>query len=143
MLYHTSDEVLQVLGHNRGATTGVVMRPETCVVANLDQMVKWIIAAGAPESEPPRGHKEEQCSNGEQVSRRATVARGLLSDLWRHVPRRADLTLQQAREVITAAVPCEAEICNLQIEAFVEEKILGLQVTVRDALKVTVVKAFQ
>ena len=93
-LEHARDDVLHLERETGGITELVVVGPEVLGVSELDRVVQSVLLrVGLAEREASRHHDEEQHTDSEQVSRRASVTFGAGRDFGCHVPPRANLTL--------------------------------------------------
>ena len=118
--------------------------PELLSLALLDEFEERVaIGASLSERELPGDHREEKDADGKQVCRRAPVAVITLDNLRRHVPLCAYNAFLQAVAILTGDWSREAKVGNFEVEIFVEQQILGLQIAMGDAFKVAVVETFK
>ena len=85
-------------------------------------------------------HDEKDDAEGEQVDL-LTIIRLACMDLRRHVVVRAEFGVQHARSVSAFHGAGKAEVRNLEVVVLIQEKILRLQVSVRNTLFMAVFKA--
>jgi len=87
-------------------------------------------------------HDEQDNAEGEQIDLLAIV-RFACVDLRRHVVMRAKPGVQETGSVSACHRASEPEVRNLEVEVLIQEEILRLQVSVRNARSVAVVEAVQ
>ena len=144
-LQQADDQVLEILGEVV-CTAGLVLgvsAPKGCRLALGDGSVEWILVGlGCVEWWRLRNHNEQDDAECEQVDGGSNVGLALV-DLRCHVVLRSEPGVQEARAVSAFHRTGEAEVRNLQIKVVVEQKILRLQISVSDAIRVAVVEALK
>jgi len=101
-----------------------------------------ITGVGLSERRVASVDNEEDDSHGEQINRVAHV--GLSGeDFGSHVAEGSEHSLELARAVSAFNRCGEAEVSDLDVEVLVEEDVLGLEISVADAVGVQVVKALE
>jgi len=142
-LEHARDQVLECIRKPVGAVHVVVL-PEAFLVTVLDLLEQRIVLGiGQSEGELPRNHRKQKHSDCKEVGWWTSIATLALSDLRSHVPLCADNALLQPCTVLAADGTSEPKVCNLQVEILVQQQILGLQISVSNALKMAVIEAFE
>lgn len=143
-LQHAGDQVFEVF---RVEVLGLARRVRVCLPEEVrpvggKQLVVGVVLVGHAERRVARVQNEKDHSKGKQVHDLALVGL-LLEDLWGHVARGADDRAVGARAIAALKWAGEAEVDNLDVVHFVEQDVLGLEISVREALGVDVVHTLE
>ena len=114
--------------------------PELFDTISIDQAVVVVGWVGHVEGWVSSLKGEEDHSEGEEVSVVPLVWL-LLKDLWRHVAWCADHRVRESSAITSFKLAGEAEIDQLDVVVMVEEDVLRLEVSVREALGIDVQEA--
>jgi len=116
-----------------------MLLPEQIHPALADEPVPFILVVGDGEGSLTRGHVEQDDAEGEQVNDLSLVWHGV-NEFRRHIAHGADSGGVEAISIASLNRACKAEVDNFYIELIGQENVLGLEVTMADAVRVEVVE---
>jgi len=114
--------------------------PENVSAVARDVIVESVGGEGMSERRVAGHHDKEDDSCSKEIDN-LTLIRSFLVKLRSHVHLSSEFSVKLATSVTTFSRSSEAEVSNLDVEILSDEHVLGLQISVGNALRVHVMES--
>ena len=141
-LEHGGDQVLELIRVEAFCLAVGVRLPEEVGPVSGEELVVVVVLISSGEGRVAGVQDEDNDANGEQVNN-LTLVWLLGQDLGSHVAWGTDARSVRTRAITALQGACEAKVDDFNVIELVEEDVLWLQVSVREALRVDIVDSLE